>query len=71
MGLTRITNDDEGARVVGSGTSPQTGRRIQGRVGTVQGVRRRYGEDAVEVLWDGDTESDYVKQANVSGTGMR
>ena len=69
MGVTRITNSDRGATVLGRGKHPDTGRSLNGKRGKVEGVEQHFGGEVVFVKWEGSSEVDAVRQSNVSGTG--
>lgn len=64
MGYTRV---EAGDFVRGHGTSPSTGKRIEGIVGYVTHVYGHLGDDIVCVEWENGTK-DQVRQENVSGT---
>lgn len=64
MGYSKVRAGD---RVIGQGSSPSTGKRIQGKLGWVDDVRDHLGDDVVCVTWD-DGGTDEVRQDNVSGT---
>lgn len=64
MGRQRV---DIGDTVLGSGLSPTSGKRLNGKRGVVTDIEDHFGKDLITVEWDGGG-TDQVYQDNLSGT---